>query len=462
MSEKFSPEGLGGIRGIKNNLDRYMTIARVLGRVGTLRKHDGWTGDQLEDHQNLALAALRDHAYANSPFYQEFHRGLEDAPLQELPVLTKQTVMDNFDTFATDRGINLEDVRTHLAQGGEGRFMGVYEAIATSGSTGNPGIFLYDRDEWITLVASLGRTREWAGLKVNPLKRARMAMVASTNANNLSARVGNTADTPIIPTLRISAIEPIEEIVDELNEWQPESLVAYASMAYYLAQQQLDGALHIDPGYVFSTSEVLTPHMRQTIESVWDKVVFDSYAATETSAIASECSGHHGLHVFEDLLIVENVDEHNQPVPAGQFGEKLLVTTLFSRTQPLIRYEISDCVRFSDGQADCKLPYKVIDGIQGRVEDNITLHDNVTIHPNLFHDVMEITPNKGWQVVQEVGGVRVLVMGLETAQSAESIRQGLDSAFTKMGAPGVTIVIEQVDSIPKSSSGKTPLIKALK
>ena len=40
---------------------------------------------------------LRRHAYSRSAFYRRFHRGFEDRPLAELPVLTKAELMTAFD-----------------------------------------------------------------------------------------------------------------------------------------------------------------------------------------------------------------------------------------------------------------------------------------------------------------------------------------------------------------------------
>lgn len=51
-------------------------------------------GARLELYQAEALTRLREHAYKHSPFYQEFHDGLTERPLQDLPVLTKGTVME--------------------------------------------------------------------------------------------------------------------------------------------------------------------------------------------------------------------------------------------------------------------------------------------------------------------------------------------------------------------------------
>ena len=42
------------------------------------------------------------------------------------------------------------------------------------------------------------------------------------------------------------------------------------------------------------------------------------------------------------------VDERNRPVPAGELGAKVLVTVPFSRTQPLLRYEMSDTIALSE------------------------------------------------------------------------------------------------------------------
>ena len=60
------------------------------------------------------LRLLREHAYARSPFYRRFHKGLEDRPLNELPVLTKATLMEHFDELVTDPTVRLADVEGGL------------------------------------------------------------------------------------------------------------------------------------------------------------------------------------------------------------------------------------------------------------------------------------------------------------------------------------------------------------
>jgi len=254
--------------------------------------------------------------------------------------------MENFDELVTDPSVRLTDVEAHLATlRGNERFRGRYWVASTSGSTGHRGVFLWDFAEWTTVLASYNRSFDWAGSRAGLTHRTKMAVVSSTTPWHQSARVGASVQSPWVPTLRLDSGDPVESIVERLNSWQPEVLVAYASMIRLLAEEQLAGRLHIYPEFVFSASEVLTDRARRQAEAAWGKKPFDVYAATETAGIASECDLHRGMHLFEDLVITEIVDEYNRPVAPGVYGEKVLLTVLFSRTLPLIRYEMSDSVR---------------------------------------------------------------------------------------------------------------------
>ena len=131
-------------------------ILKVLAHRHRLRQRDRWTRRQLEEHQGRALHRLREHAYARSPFYGRFHRGFTARPLGDLPVLTKQMVMERFDELVTDPTVRLADVAAHLASmsGGDEVFAGRYRVASTSGSTGRRGLFLWDPGEWAAVLAS--------------------------------------------------------------------------------------------------------------------------------------------------------------------------------------------------------------------------------------------------------------------------------------------------------------------
>jgi len=329
-------------------------------------------------------------------------------------VLTKGQLMESFDELVTDPDVRLADVREFLAAlDGYRLFQDRYWVARTSGSTGHPGLFLWNRAEWAAVIASYARAQEWAGIDASLRRRTRLAVVSCRIPWHQSALVGMSVDSPFIPVRRFDATSPVDEITAGLNAWQPVNLIAYASMGRELADEQLAGRLRISPRAVMCSSEVLTAESRARIRRAFGVEPFEVYAATEPAGIASECSSHR-MHLYEDLVITEVVDDRNRPVPVGEAGAKVLVTVLFSRTQPLIRYEMSDRISLSPSPCDCGRTFGLVDAIQGRAEDLLTLPGaaggTVTIHPNVFHLVLEPLPIRQWQVQQTLDGLTIRIV----------------------------------------------------
>ena len=116
---------------------RPLTMARILWKRAQLRPHETWTRAELVAHQSRSFDELRAFALAHSPFYGNWHRGLERAPLADLPVVTKATMMSHVDDIVTDRSIHLADLQQHLeGLRGDELFHGRYWVAATSGSSG--------------------------------------------------------------------------------------------------------------------------------------------------------------------------------------------------------------------------------------------------------------------------------------------------------------------------------------
>lgn len=441
-------------------------MLNLLFSVYNLRKRDLWSRTQLETHQAAALRRLRDHAYANSRFYQKFHRGLTNAPLSELPVLSKGMLMEHFDELVTDPDIRVDEIRSHVASAPPGSlYLERYWINTTSGSTGRPGLFLFNRAEWTAVLTSFARAHEWAGLKVSLTHQMKMASVASSNPWHMSAQVGASLRSRWMPALRLDASEPLDDIVHKLNAWQPEMLVAYAAMARSLADEQIAGRLRISPHLIFTSSEVLTQEARRQVAAAWGREPFDQYGATETADLAAECAACRRMHLYEDLVIIEVVDEHNRPAPPGVYGDKVLATVLFNRTQPLIRYELSDSVRLTATECPSGRPFRTIDGVQGRRED--VLHfvgatgGRVAVHPNTFHHIMDVVPASGWQVQQTPEGLTLLLSGSADDLDTHALSRKIASAVADQGAAPPSVQVKRIQSIPKTASGKTPLIQAM-
>src|SRR6266545_2345651 len=441
-------------------------MLKLLHTLEQLQKHESWTRQQLESYQAEALHQLRQYAYERSPFYQKFHKGLNARPLHELPVLTKAMMMEHFDELVTDRSLHLKDVRAFATEGEAGQpYKNRYWVNATSGSSGHPGFFLFDQAEWTYVLASFARGQEWSGVRINLTHRQRMATVASVSPWHMSSQVSASIKSWWRPSLRVPASQPLSKIVKQLNEWQPEVLIAYASMAGNLAEEQITQRLHIKPKVVYAASEILTSQTRKRVKEAWGTEPFNQYVATETASIAAEHQSCRHMHFFEDLVVTEIVDEQYRPVPLGEYGDKILVTTLFSHTQPLIRYELNDSIRVSPEPHNCGLPFAVLESIQGRVEDSLTLPavagGEVLIRPLVINRIMDIVPVSGWQVIQQAdNGLVVLLSGARDGMTDEVLVDQLNKSLAQEGAHVPYIRIQHVSEIPKTASGKAPLIKA--
>jgi phenylacetate-coenzyme A ligase PaaK-like adenylate-forming protein len=156
--------------------------------------------------------------------------------------------------------------------------------------------------------------------------------------------------------------------VSALNDYQPDIMVMPPSAAARLADEQASGRLAIHPRTILSSGEVLTDAARARFRAAWGADLYDTYVMTETGLIGAECQHRGGIHISEDLTIIESVDDRHQPVPHGTTGAKVLVTNLTNYAQPLIRYEVPDRVTLSPDICRCGRPFTTIARIDPREE----------------------------------------------------------------------------------------------
>ncbi|MGI8552089.1 MAG: phenylacetate--CoA ligase family protein, partial [Dehalococcoidia bacterium] len=101
--------------------------------------------------------------------------------------------------------------------------------------------------------------------------------------------------------------------------------------------------------------------------------LFDLYSASEiTTPIAFQCRMCNGLHVNDDYVIVEVVDDSDMPVGPGETGQ-VLVTDLLNLAMPLIRFRIGDIATTSDGACPCGRSLSRLARIDGRADNYIYL-----------------------------------------------------------------------------------------
>jgi putative adenylate-forming enzyme len=439
-----------------------------------LNVHDRWTREEIAQFQHQQLSCLVTHAIHQSPFYQELYRNVKTDQrivLNELPIIDKATMMENFDRFVTDPRLKLKELQVHISQlTRDEYYLGEYRVLTTAGSSGMKGVFVFNRKEWSTTLASTFRLSFVMGATIRFPNRWRIIQIFPDSPIHYSHRATVSGDHCLVKRRSLNVTSSIEDLVDALNTFQPEVIGTYPSIASLLAIEQLEGRLNIHPKFVATTGEVRTKEMEQNIREAWGVTPFNAYGITEGGGLGCDCPFHRGIHLSEDLFIVEVVDEKNQPVPDGSPGYKLLLTNLFNFTQPLIRYEVSDMITMSTEPCPCGRPFRLIAEVEGRSDDIIYLQTpqggSVPVHPIHFRSPMGAFQEiKEYRVLHEDDGINISIVlreGASGEEVANKLRADLRKKIESVGAKCPEIRIQFVDRIERDPSlmGKLKLVKS--
>jgi phenylacetate-CoA ligase len=135
-------------------------------------------------------------------------------------------------------------------------------------------------------------------------------------------------------------------------------------------------------------NEDLTPNvLAKKITTKWPIQLFSSYASTEMSTAFTECAHGKGGHLSPELLIVECLDENENPVQNSETGE-ITITTLGVEGVPLLRYKTGDIARLHYEPCTCGNPSLRIGPIIGRKKQMIK-YKGTTFYPNAIKEVIE-------------------------------------------------------------------------
>jgi phenylacetate-CoA ligase len=436
---------------------RLRDFARGTREGRAMLERERWPRERLDAFQRERLDALAAHARARSPFWRErLPRGR--VRLAELPILTKGDLTGSFDELVTDRRLRLADLLEHLDRiDGDALYLGEFRAMTSSGSSGRKAVFVYDRTAWIHCCGMFLRRSAWAGIRPT-LPRTRIAMVWGASPTHMSRRGAASLDVGVHRLCRLSVTQPLSELVARLNAFRPQHLNAYPSIAARLADEQLGGRLRLRLDGLTTNSETLTPAVRDRLEQVFGVRPSNFYATTE-GLYGNDCP-HGSMHLFDDVCIVENVDDEGDPVPPGEVGARLLVTNLFNRVQPLIRFEVTDLVAVEPEPCPCGRTLMRLRSLEGRAEEVLDL-GGVTVHPLQFALVTADPDVREFQVVQQGDGLRIRVALRDGAEGApERLRARLGARLAELGVPDPAVEVETVDALERSPGGKLQMVVA--
>ena len=387
-------------------------IQEMLGGLGEHLERLNWSAEQLLVERTKRLRELVATAKEHSAWHAKRladidPQTLDEERLAELPVMTKADLMEHFDAIVTDPRVTLAKADAHIAAlSSDQYFLGDLHAVASGGSSGVRGVFVWGWEAWATAQRSLLRRQLSDRLRDPELaSKPPVAMfVGAENATHYTTALAQTFTTPAVTVHRFPVTLPLDEIVAGLNQVDGDSLAAYPSMLAALVAEARAGRLTIEPRRVVTMAEPLLPEIRAAAEAMWGAPIANLWGTSEGGVTAFGCFQDSGMHVCDDLLIIEPVDAAGKSVAPGIRSDAVYLTNLFNPVQPLIRYEITDEVTLVDEPCACGSAHRRIADIQGRNDDVFEYPSGLSVHPHILRRVLARVPEiTEYQVRQTEG-----------------------------------------------------------
>jgi len=432
----------------------------LIGAMMTTYKGDAKSREKTASLQRKRLTKLVKCARSNSPYYKELYSGLkDDFQLSDLPPVTKPELMAHFDDVLTDRNITMKRIDDFTSDlGNIGRMIDdKYLIFKTSGSTGNPAVVLYDKQN-IDVSSAIAAFRTFArkedydkfmkhGKKTAGVFADYGFYLACGMSKYLQLKMPHKKTK-----INVDVNAPEAKIISDLNAFQPSMLSGYPSNLALLADFK---ELSIHPDVVITGGELLTNQIRKKLEDRFGCYVQTHYSCTEGGEIACECEERH-LHINEDWVIVEPVDKDNKPVPYGKMSDKVLITNLSNYIQPFIRYELTDRVIVHEERCKCGRTSHWLE-IEGRTDDILEFENGVRIAPMSLYKVLEEVPDiRRFQLIQR--SLTRLELRVTTEADKETVfenaKKDLITFFSQNGVSDV--MIDYSNELPQANktSGK--------
>ncbi|MFN7573103.1 MAG: phenylacetate--CoA ligase family protein [Betaproteobacteria bacterium] len=437
---------------------------------------DVWLGrwsdpKRIEARAQQRLRNLIAHARRACPLYRDLYAPLARraaAALTDLPVVTKQLVMSNFDAAVADPQITRAGLERFCARTdrlGE-PYLGRYAVWTSSGTSGESGWFVHDGDA-LAVYEALEMFR-FRGLRTPADFAARLA--AGERYALVAATGGHFAGVATVEHLRrsypwlapsvqsFSLLQPLSTLVEQLNAYRPALLATYPTAAEVLADEAEAGRLRVDLREIWTGGECLHAPVRERLQRVFGCRVRNGYGASEFLSIAWEC-GHGALHVNADWVLLEPVDAQHRPVPPGVASASVLLTNLANRALPLIRYDLGDSITVHAEPCACGSPFPAI-AVEGRHDDVLRFAGArgappVKVLPLVITTVLEeVAGVHDFQLVQTGPRTLRLLLGRGEQPHAAQAKAALAAYLMANGGARATIEVADAPPIRSSTSGK--------
>jgi len=394
---------------------------------------------ELKKIQSKMLRSIIRHSYENVPFYHNKMKNAKITPydikcaedLQKMPLTTKQELKETPLSERISINTNLKKCWTPH----------------TGGSTGIPLTVAYSESDEDYQKAVALRPNLSCGQKIFD----RWIIISSPNRVNSEKKWFQKIG--VFSPQFISLFDNLDNQLLYLKKFNPDIIDGFASSIYLLSLKIREtDSTKIKPRIIYTTSEVLTKQMRETIESVFNLKVYDQFGCVELGRTAWECTEHMGYHIDSDAVVMEFL-KNGLNVAPGEQGE-ITYTGLYNFTMPLIRYTIEDVGILSEEKCPCGRGLPLLKLIEGRKDEFLFTPDGKIHSPIIWQLLLKpISEIYQFRIIQEKMN-RIVIQIVKSDNYSQETTNSIINQVTSYFGDNINFEIEFLQEIPREKSGK--------
>ena len=383
------------------------------------------TADEIKIFQEDKLEGLLTYLNTNSKYYKRIFKKhnidittiktLED--LRKLPTTTKEELQKYNDDFIC--------VAKHE----------IIDYVTTSGTLGEPVTFALTENDLERLAYNEAISFACAGVKQKDVlqlmttmdRRFIAGLAYFLGVRKLGAgiiRVGNG-----IPELQW----------DSIQKFKPSYLIAVPSFLLKLIEHAQKNDIDINAsgvkgaiciGESLREDDFSANILNKKIKANWDIELYSTYASTEMNTAFTECEEQKGGHHHPELIIIEILNDTDNPVNDSEVGE-LTITTLGVEAMPLLRFKTGDMVKAHYSNCKCGRNTIRLGPVLGRKKQMIK-YKGTTVYPpamnNILNNFNEVE-NYIIEISHNTNGTDEILIKIATQTPTQVLTQNIKDHF---------------------------------
>lgn len=298
-----------------------------------------------------------------------FYKAIESLSIEDFPVMSKPVYKQQGINCISDEYPNFQTLHR----------------VATSGSTGTPMVVYQDRDKRNRVVADLIHAHEMVGWKLGE----KYVFIRNWTDNYGQSKLKKIAENVFQVNIATFDDEHKLSLYNYLRKHSGYVVFGYSSsicdFMQFLNENKLVGTdLHLR--LIICDSDELTKTNKVLLEKTFRCPVISRYDNEENGLIGITTFESDSFVVNYESLFVELLSpDSNERVSPGEVG-RVVITDLYSKAMPLIRYDTGDLARSDDDPANIRS----LSNLCGRRADCLRSSDGLLISAVAISGITEI------------------------------------------------------------------------